>query len=198
MNIKNYITAIFSTLIVLSILGLQIMTDFSKNKIIESKDATIESQKNEIIELQKQIEELQKPIAKKQVINNVLKKDDTRLTIDSELYKNRTMPRELIYAIHNVETGNRTNYTGCNKSNSCGNMQFQPSTWKGYCKDLTLGVISDDITCADRYLTANFNVGKKLGMTDKEAYRKAIWQYNHSEAYYKMVKGRTLSVGFEL
>lgn len=111
-----------------------------------------------------------------------------RLNANSDLYKYRETPWQILSAIHKIETESNTEQKKVSPTNDHGNMQFQPATWRHYCKDLTVGKIIDDIACADRYIQANYKQAKTWGYTDSQAYEKAILNYNHSNEYLQKVK----------
>lgn len=67
-------------------------------------------------------------------------------------------------------------------------MQFMPATWRHYCPELDINDLKDSITCADRYLQANYIKSK--------SWWKAIWHYNHSNYYVWKVLHEAKIMGF--
>ena len=94
----------------------------------------------------------------------------------------------LLVAIHDVETG-RDARGETSSAGAMGPMQFLPDTWAAYGVDANQDGAADPLDLADALAGAT-NLLCANGVTANETYQSAIWNYNHSWTYVRMVLTR--------
>lgn len=90
-------------------------------------------------------------------------------------------PWQLVAAVHHVETGQRGDTAIKSYAGATGPMQFMPATFAHYAKDGD-GDGVKKITDVDDALLSGGNY-LRAGGADKGNYNKALFNYNHSNAY---------------
>ena len=94
----------------------------------------------------------------------------------------------LLVAIHDVETG-RDAQGETSSAGAMGPRQFLPDTWAAYGVDANQDGTADPLDLADALAGAT-NLLCANGVTANETYQSAIWNYNHSWTYVRMVLAR--------
>ena len=104
------------------------------------------------------------------------------------------VPRQIIAAVHLVETGQRGDTTIASYAGAQGPMQFMPSTFAAYAQDgdgdgvALINDVHDAIYTGARYLAANGGASGNI--------RGALYRYNHSYSYVEHVLSIARSFGF--
>ena len=134
--------------------------------------------------------ELAKALAVKPVVV------DTRGGNFAELYQKAGQAfgvnPKLIQAVHIVESGASGTRQVTSYAGAQGPMQFMPATFRAYAVDgngdgvKEINNVDDAVFSAAKYLAAN---GGAVN------HRKALWHYNHSEAYINKVLATAASLG---
>lgn len=147
------------------------------------------------IKEQRKAEEAKKAQKTKVLSASYKKYADTRTNF-SELYEKAGkafgINPKLLQAVHIVETGGSGSTTRASYAGAQGPMQFMPATFRAYGVDgngdgsADIYNVDDAVFSAAKYLAANG------GSTN---HRKALWHYNHSEAYIEKVLGIAYSLG---
>jgi len=104
------------------------------------------------------------------------------------------VPRQILAAVHYVETGQRGDTTVASYAGAQGPMQFMPSTFSAYAQDgdgdglALINDVHDAIYTAAQYLAAN---GASSGNVSA-----ALYRYNHSSSYVEHVLSIARSFGY--
>ena len=107
------------------------------------------------------------------VIHSFTPSNDT-LAYNSDLYKYRQTPYEILSAIHFKESTRSIDYVE-GADGEWGVMQIMPFNWEIHCADLVPGNIHHSIECADRFMYYNYRKG---------GWKHAIHRYNpHDKKY---------------
>lgn len=115
-------------------------------------------------------------------------------SIYAEAEKIYGVPRQVIAAVHYVETGQRGDTTVASYAGAQGPMQFMPSTFRAYAQDgdgdglALINDVHDAIYTAAKYLAAN---GAASGNVSG-----ALYRYNHSYSYVEHVLSIARSFGY--
>lgn len=113
-----------------------------------------------------------------------------------EAGKKYGVPWQLLAAVHFVETGQSGDTNATSTAGALGPMQFMQNTFDVYAEDgdsdgtKSIYDVHDAIYSAAKNLAANKN---KMG-----DYRKAIFNYNHSEEYVEKVINRAREYGYSI
>jgi len=104
------------------------------------------------------------------------------------------VPRQILAAVHSVESGQRGDTTISSYAGAQGPMQFMPSTFAAYAQDgdgdgvALINDVHDAIYTAARYLAANGGASGNI--------RGALYRYNHSYSYVEHVLSVARSFGY--
>jgi len=104
------------------------------------------------------------------------------------------VPRQILAAVHSVETGQRGDTSISSYAGAQGPMQFMPSTFRAYATDgdgdgvALINDVHDAIFTAAKYLASN---GASSGNV-----RGALYRYNHSYSYVEHVLSIARSFGY--
>ncbi len=115
-------------------------------------------------------------------------------SIYAEAEKIYGVPRQIIAAVHYVETGQRGDTTIASYAGAQGPMQFMPSTFSAYAQDgdgdgvALINDVHDAIYTGAKYLAAN---GAASGNVSG-----ALYRYNHSYSYVEQVLAIARSFGY--